>query len=57
MSLITCRATASGASAGVTLRSRGSVADNLIALAGREKVDLLVAGGYGHSRLDAYSVA
>ena len=39
-----------GASAGVTLRSRGSVADDLIALAGREKVDLLVAGGYGHSR-------
>ena len=39
------------ASAGITLRSSGSVADDLIGLAGREKVDLVVAGAYGHSRL------
>lgn len=40
-----------GANGGITLRSSGSVADDLIDLAERERVDLLVAGAYGHSRL------
>jgi nucleotide-binding universal stress UspA family protein len=39
------------ASAGITLRSGGSVADELIQLAQRERVDIIVAGAYGHSRL------
>ncbi len=40
-----------GASAGIKLAGSGSVADDLIEIAGREKADLLVVGAYGHSRL------
>jgi nucleotide-binding universal stress UspA family protein len=40
-----------GASAGIMLKAGGSVADELIRVAQREKIDLIVAGAYGHSRL------
>jgi nucleotide-binding universal stress UspA family protein len=31
--------------------ARGSVAGELLQIAGDERIDLVVAGGYGHSRL------
>ena len=39
-----------GASAGIMLKATGSVADELILVAELEKIDLIVAGAYGHSR-------
>jgi nucleotide-binding universal stress UspA family protein len=39
------------ADAGIMLKAGGSVADELIRVAETEKVDLIVAGAYGHSRL------
>lgn len=38
-------------SAGVMLKSSGSVGDELIRIAEYEKADLIVSGAYGHSRL------
>lgn len=40
-----------GVSAGVMLKSSGSVGDELIRIAEYEKADLIVSGAYGHSRL------
>lgn len=40
-----------GVSAGIMLKATGSVADELIRVAELEKIDLIVAGAYGHSRL------
>jgi nucleotide-binding universal stress UspA family protein len=40
-----------GASAGIMLKASGSVADELIRVADYERIDLIVAGAYGHSRL------
>jgi nucleotide-binding universal stress UspA family protein len=40
-----------GASAGIMLKAGGGVADELIRVAQLEKIDLIVAGAYGHSRL------
>ena len=39
-----------GVSAGIMLKAGGSVADELIRVAELEKIDLIVAGAYGHSR-------
>jgi nucleotide-binding universal stress UspA family protein len=39
------------ASAGVMLKASGSVTDELLRVVERERVDLVVAGAYGHSRV------
>ena len=40
-----------GASAGIMLKATGSVTDELLRVAAFEKIDLIVCGAYGHSRL------
>ena len=40
-----------GASAGIMLMSGGTVADELMRIAEREGIDLIVVGAYGHSRM------
>jgi len=43
------------ASAGIMLRSSGTVAEELIRVAQYERIDLIVAGAYGHSRLGEWA--
>lgn len=40
-----------GVSPGIMLKAEGSVADELIRVAQLERIDLIVVGAYGHSRL------
>jgi nucleotide-binding universal stress UspA family protein len=40
-----------GMAAGVTVHGNGTATDELIRIAREERIDLIVAGGYGHSRL------